>query len=452
MKKILLLLSASLLFAQDDIPSDFGDFDTDFAPVKAEKKSPFKVTGNIKLRYYHFIKHTHYKKITNRQEFIDALAEINGKYAKKSDTLDTTLFFMGGNFSDTYRTSGMVLDEFRDTEKKVPFFGIKESYYMHNFSNYDLTIGKRLYTNSASMIYSPSDIYNQTLAPDPLDPYKVGVWLTKLDYYVNDARYTLAFFPFISPTKPTSPKTRWSGDEEQKSTGNFNGVDAKEITPDRNNKVRGVLGYRNSINGYDIVANLGAGPSLYSVLLKTKKPHAYKEVFPTAVWASAGVSTTYKKLELHSEAYYQIVESNEDDDFISAVFGGKYTLDRWVDKIKLKQIDIIVEYVREFVTDHMNNNKVYKSSKDSRAFKNDFLIKIDGEINYKWSLNYFANFRLSTDQRKNSGRYQKVGVTYKPKDAMEVAVYGEVFNGEDDSYYGKWRNNDRIVTQFKYSF
>jgi len=451
MKKLLIPLMISSLLLADDIPDDFGEFDTEFAPVKKEK-SHFKVTGDLKFRYYHFIKHTHYKKITNRQEFIDALAEINGRYAKDNNTFDTTVFFMGGNFSDTYRTKGVLLEEFRDLKKRVPFVGLKESYYLHNFDNYDLTIGKKIYANTASMIYCPSDIYNQTLAPDPLDPYKVGVWLTKLDYYKNDARYSLVFFPFTSQSKPTSEKTRWSGDESVKTTGTFTGVTAAEINQDRNNKIRGVLGYRNSINGYDIVANLGAGPSLYSVLLKTKNPNVYDEVFPTAVWMSLGFSTTYKKLELHSEAYYQIVESNEDDDFISFVMGGKYTLDRWVDKIKLKQIDIILEYAREFIVDHMNNNKVYKSSKDSRAFKNDILVKIDGEINYKWSLNYFANFRLSTDQRKNSGRYQKVGVTYKPKDALEVGLYGEMFNGDKDSYYGKWKNNDRIITQLKYSF
>jgi hypothetical protein len=450
MKKIFFLTLATFLLA-DDL-DEFSDFNTEFTPVKKEKKSPFKISGNVKLRYYHFLKHTNYKKITNRQEFIDVLAEISGKYNKNSNSFNSTLFFMGGNFSDTYRTNGIVLSEFRDTQKKVPMAGIKESYYLHNFSNSDVVIGKMLYSNSSSMLYSPSDIYNQTLAPDPLDPYKIGSWLTKFDYYKNDARYSIVLFPFISPSKLTSDKTRWSGDEEHKTSGNFNNASSSQIDLDRNNKVRGVLGYRNSLNGYDITANLGAGVSLYSVLLKTDKPNKYKEYYPKDVWMSAGFSTTYKKLEVHGEAYYQIVESNEDDDFISAVIGGKYTFSRWVDKIKLKQIDIILEYAREFIIDKMNNKQVYKSSKDSRAFKNDILLKVDGEINYKWSLNYFANFRLSTDQQKNSGRYQKIGTTYKPKDAMEVGLYVEFFNGEDDSYYGRWRNNDRIVTQFKYNF
>jgi hypothetical protein len=451
MKKKLILLFTTLLFANDNL-DEFTDFDTEFTPTKKEEVKHLTVNGNVKFRYYHFIKHTHYKAITNRQEFIDVLAEINLKYNKNDDSLNSNLFFMGGNFSDTYRKSGMLLNEFRDMEKRVPMLGIKEAYYLHNFADSDIVIGKMLYANSASMIYSPSDIYNQSLIPDPLDPYKLGSWLTKWDYYVDDARYSIVLFPFISPAKPTSPKTRWSGDETHKTTGNFNNVSASEIELDRNNKVRGVLGYRNSVNGYDITANLGAGSSLYSVLLKTNKPHKYKEYYPRDIWASIGISTTYKKLELHSEAYYQAVESNEDDDFISAVVGGKYTLSRWVDKIKLKQIDIIVEYTKEFIVNEMHNDLVYKSSRDSRAFKNDILLKIDGEINYKWSLNYFANFRLSTDQRKNSGRYQKIGTTYKPKDAMEIALFVELFNGEEDSYYGKWKNNDRIITQLKYSF
>jgi len=198
--------------------------------------------------------------------------------------------------------------------------------------------------------------------------------------------------------------------------------------------------------------DFGYGPSLYSVLEYTDKKNVYLETKPEVTYVSTGFSTTYKKFEVHAEAYYQHAISYYDDDFISAVGGASYNLDQWVDKIGFNEVKMVVEYVREIVTHTADNTKTFKSSKDERAPKNDILIKVDGEINDKLSLSYFGNFRLALNQQKDSGRYQKVSVNYKIKDGLNSDLFVETFNGDVNSYYGKWRKNDRIGVDLKYSF
>jgi hypothetical protein len=447
MKNIVILILIVIFIFADDIPAEFANFNEEF---KSQETKNFHFHGKFKFRYYHFFKTTHYNKVSNRKDFIDLLLETNARYHKNNDTFNLATFFAGGNFSDSYKTKGVFLEEFRDLSRKIPIIGIKEAYYLHNFENVDFTIGKMIYLNSASTLYSPNDIYNLDLAIDPLNIYRVGSWLVKWDYYVNDARYSFVIFPFISYSKFVSLKTRWSGGDKD-TTITFNGVSSSKIILDKHNKIRAIFGYRNTINKYDLVANLGVGSSPYTVLLKIDSD-TYEEHYPRDIWVSIGASTTYKKLELHFESYYQVVENNEDDDFISSVVGGKYTFSKWLDKIGLKKVDAILEYAREFVVDKVDNQKVYKSSEDERAFKNDILLELVGEINYKFHINYFANFRLSTKGRNSSGRYQKIGFNYKIKDAMDLGVYTEFFNGEKYSYYGRWKDNDRIITEFKYSF
>ena len=143
---------------------------------------------------------------------------------------------------------------------------------------------------------------------------------------------------------------------------------------------------------------------------------------------------------------------DKDDDFISAVGGATYTLDKWVDKVGFDKINMTMEYVKEIIVDSYNPDITYRSSENERAPKNDILINISAEVNDKVSFNYFANFRLSIKQNKDTGRYQKLSTQYKVKDGLLTNFFVEFFNGDVNSYYGKWRENDRIGIDLKYYF
>jgi hypothetical protein len=496
MKKILALSTGLFLYALNVnipaptvFPNEFADFDEEFQQSVDTNKT-FSINGKFKLRYYHFYRNTEIDNFKDRKNFIDALLEVKNSYHKDIYSFNSTLFFMRGNFSDTYKTRGVFLEEFRDMQRKVPIIGIKEAYFLQNKDNYDFIIGKRIYVNSSSMIYSPSDIFNLNISPDPLELYKVGSWQVRCDYFKDNATYTFVFFPFYEHSKTVSDKTRWGGNNNVNTSTNntqgnnsninsstfntnvntnlfvllpsyiatsiapvLNSIQAKSLISENRNKLRAVFGYRNSVNGYDITSNMGIGVSPYPIIKYTSTPGVYQISYPPTAFLSYGVSTTVNKLELHSEAYYQNVYDNQDDDYISLVIGGKYTFTNGVEKLKLQQLDMILEYAKEIFIDGEHNYKVLTSSRNYRLFKNDVLLKLTGKINEKWNVNYFTNFRLfyhSGD--KTGGSYQKLGTTYKPKDGMKLSLYLELFNGQENNIYGQWKRNDRVISQITYNF
>jgi len=479
MKKISLLVSILLisnLYADDfddDFDSEFGntkkvevnqsndDFDDEFSDFNSKpKKKNYTLTfsGSLKIRGYGFIEDKNYPYKNNARFQSDNLLELNSKFKKGEYILSGSIFGLVGTEHNTYNY-GKVLEEPRDLNKEIPIAGIKELYGIRSSDNYDIIVGKKVFKTGISTLYSPSDVYNVKLSPDPLDPYTVGTWLTDFEYYKDSASYGIVFFPYISNSKTFSPKSRWSGnaDDENNNINSFIIPKGIKVIQDKENKVRVLLKYKNTTEvlnrGIDVMLNVGYGPSLYTILQKTDKKDTYLvETRPEAWYVSSGFSTTYKKLEAHAEIYYQNVIASRDDNFISAVGGFTYTLDKFVNKVGFDKIDMTVEYVKEIVTNYYDNKETYRSSQKERAPKNDILVNINAEINNKWSLIYFGNFRLEINQNKDAGRYQKFGTKYTIKDGLVGGLYVETFNGQDNSYYGRWKDNDRVIAELKYSF
>ena len=466
MKKINYLLL--VLFATNIYASDVDDFDilmsNEFGKTKSivqkiPKKKSYSISYNglVKTRGYYFFKNTHYKDRNNHKAYLDMVAEIGSKLKKDKWLFSGTIFAMRGTDYTTYDYKKL-LKEFRDTNLKVPVGGIKELYVLYSGNNYDILAGKKIFNVGISILYSPSNVYNMVLSPDPLNPYTVGTWITKFSYYKNNSEYTVAFFPFISNSKTFSPKSRWGGRENSSSENynNFSIPKGSKVDEDKENKVRVLLRTKSNIvlfnRGVDYILDLGYGPSLYTILENTKKPNEFLETRPESWYVSTGFSTTYKKFEFHSEVYYQYVLNSLDDNFISAVIGSSYNLDYWVNKIGLNEVKIILEYTKEFVTQKADNPKTYRSSNNERAPKNDILYKIDGKINDKTFISYSGDFRLEIKNQKDSGKYQKVSFHYKWNDNLDSDVFLEIFDGDKNSYYGRWKDNNRIGVDLKYSF
>ena len=459
MKKIFLYLILTFfilnkLYAIDTFDAEF---DSAFKTEKKEytkknKKYFISVNRNLKFRTYFFFKKTHYKYRLNSQLYNDLLVELNTKIRKDNHITSMTLFALAGTDDKTYSYEKIMLNEFRDTDDAMPIVGIKELYMLTTHEKYDITIGKKIFNPGLSTIYSPANIYDDVLAPDPLDPYTLGVWLTQINYYINsNSNYNFIFIPFISKPKISSPQSRWSGNYYPTNYENYDEDNNSSIKEDKTNHVRALIQYKNTIQNVDTSIIIGYGTSIYKILEYTSIKDKYLLTNPSVIYISSGFSTTYEQFELHGEAYYQYVLNGEDDNIISAVIGSTYTLDKWVNNINLEKIISTIEFTKIIVTKDFTSNKTYKSSKNTREPKKDILIKIDAKINYKLSIKYLADFRLSTNNN-DSGYYQKIGSSYKFKPNLNGSVYFEFFNGEKDSFYRKWADNNRIIFQLQYSF
>jgi len=210
MKKYLLALSLiSSLFAgdTDDFDSIMDDEFKDSKPIVEKKSNDIKLdfSGFLKVRGYSFFNKTHYKNRNNDLAYSDGVLEISGKAKKGKFLGSASIFGIIGTDYTTYDYK-KVFQEFRDINKKVPIGGIKELYVLYSADKYDVLAGKKVFKVGISTLYSPSDVYNITLSPDPLDPYTIGTWMGKFSYYPGESEYTIAIFPYISNSKTFSEK------------------------------------------------------------------------------------------------------------------------------------------------------------------------------------------------------------------------------------------------------
>ncbi|MBM4271174.1 MAG: hypothetical protein FJ139_03310 [Deltaproteobacteria bacterium] len=164
---------------------------------------------------------------------------------------------------------------------------------------------------------------------------------------------------------------------------------------------------------------------------------------------AAGFSTTYKKWEFHGEALYNYSYDGKDDNYISYLGGTTYTIDDLAKKIGLEQIDLTVEYGGEVITREQDAPNYTQSSRKTRLGKNDLYCRANFKYNEDLSMEYISNFELEENE---SGRYQRVQSKYRLRDGLIWKVAVEFFNGSDNSYYGRWYRNDRILTEIEYSF
>ena len=131
----------------------------------------------------------------------------------------------------------------------------------------------------------------------------------------------------------------------------------------------------------------------------------------------------------------------------SGVAGFTYTIDEWAKYLFLEKIDVTIDYAREEVSCDQFADNYTNSSRGTRLGKNDLFTRVNFKANEDLSFQYISNFEFDED-----GRYNHVGSEYRIRSGLTWLVALEFFNGSDNSYYGRWKRNDRIITSLKYEF
>ena len=164
---------------------------------------------------------------------------------------------------------------------------------------------------------------------------------------------------------------------------------------------------------------------------------------------AAGFNTTYESWEFHGEVVYNFSYDRKDDDYFNYVGGFTYTFDDFAKKLWLEKIEFTAEYANEIITRVQNAANFVSSSKKSRLGRNDILSRINFEYNNKLSFQFVCNFLVD---QIDYGRFQRLEAKYKLRDGLISKLAGEFFGGQNDSTYGRWQKNDRIILEFEYSF
>lgn len=365
--------------------------------------------------------------------------------------LDFSGWLEAGTQEDTYEG---VFRWLQDKDRQRHYLELNELYLTVFRGDYDITIGKKIFQNGISTLYSPADRYRPTDSNDPLDPKDFGVWQTKVDYYLDKFTLTAAIFPVFNTGKQPSAHSRWSGD-----TGDFDIYE--EDTDTSNNEVEEdfpnisinntsyFARLKTTFRGWDLFTSAYHGLNPYYVLreeTRGAKTVTIKENVKVGNYA-VGFSTDYKKCEFHGEGLFSFAYDGKDDNYINYVGGFTYTVDELAKKMFLEKIDVTIEYAGEAVTKEQYTDNYTRSSRKSRLGRNNIFTRINFKYNEDLSFQYISDFEFDP-----TGRYNKIQSKYKIQQGLELVLAAEFFNGKSDSYYGRWERNDRLITALKYSF
>ena len=348
-------------------------------------------------------------------------------------------------------------------------------------------MGKKIFKNGIATIYSPANRYNAYDLHDPVNPVQLGTWQLAGDYTRGDTVYTGAVLPFYQEKKIPPVGSRWLvsdlpvGDNLPSPfrirpgslqellrilyyyrdllfrNGRVSDLinrgatfSAREELPGNSPGDWGWFGrVKKSMGIWDTFLSAYYGPSFYPVLrleVSGNSATLFKET-PTVYQLAGGFSTTWGNTEFHGEALYSHSRNKRDDSYVNYVGGICHSSDSLATALGLKKLDLVLEYAGEMITAEQGITDYILSSKYTRIGRNDLIGTVIATLTDDLSLHYLADFALT-----DKAHFQRIGASLRVVPGVVATLDFEFFKGSPESYFGRWSNNDRVVTAVKWSF
>ncbi|MBU1004046.1 MAG: hypothetical protein KKE73_16155 [Proteobacteria bacterium] len=438
------------------------------------------------------------------QDKQDQYGEIKVDFGSSFENERFRLAFNGwletGNQEDTYKSE---VGLWYDQDRRRNIMEINELYLTIPVHEIDLTMGKRIIDNSISTLYSPANRYNSFDLNDPLDPHQFGTWQVALEDSTPDLSWMVAMLPVFQPPKTPSESSRWLGgasadgelaafyaasayasreefyaefremmyffqyilmDGEDAEFANWlaetlleefswisTGSEDITLRYDKPDDPAVFTQARTSVGDWDLLVSAYRGPGMYPVLsmdLDIATPGVEFIVeHPIVIQLAGGFSTTWKELEFHGEGLYNYCEDGKDDDYIQYVIGTRWTNESLAQKMGMYRIDMGLEYAGEAITNEQDASGYVISSREIRIGKNDLIAGAALHLTENLRLHYLTDYNLSNDSMLN-----RFGVNWDITSKLTADVSAELFDGPTDSYYGFWKNQDRVLATLTYKF
>jgi hypothetical protein len=316
--------------------------------------------------------------------------------------------------------------------------------------DYALVFGKATLPLGLSTLFSPADRFQTGYGVEPMQGYKTGVWQARIDYFLEDDVASFAIAPFDNRSSSPPASSRWLG-----GSGNyyFNALDLpagttlhdsfRDPTPDNWSYLAKYKGVR---SGFDFFAAGHYGPSIYPVIRQELGQPALV-IFPRAASVAAGMSATHGRWEIHGEGIFQLTEKNQDQDFLKYVVGVSYRETERANAMGLAELQPIIEYAGEVVTDEQHAFEYTVNSSDSRPFRDAILGRLQIRLDDEWSGLIGATYNFIDKDIS-----EVAGVEYKYSDNLKFNLDLSLFNGEDGTQFGRWKRNDLLRVGVVWNF
>ncbi len=351
-------------------------------------------------------------------------------------------------------TSG-VIDKIKETDERRYYVNFKELYAVTRGESLDFHVGKKLYTWGKAEGYNPTDVINPHDYLDFPDREKIGVFSASVEYAIGDYALDAVYIPFFTPSRLPGDKNRWTGTSED-DISNITGVaglPAGDIKPRElpvNNIGNSQLAsrLRATLSGWDFALSYYHGFDSAPVV-EERMVNLIRQFTPKFNEINSygfSTATTFDKLEAHLEALYRDTANGRDDDFISYIAGGSYSWDE-LGVEAFEKVTLYFEYAAEKVTNRKDSASFYSSDAYTRPFKNAVLGSLNVKFNEDTEFGLGGNYNID-----EYDHFIQPKLTHKFSDKLKLKTGLDILTGHKDTFWGKWRKNDRAFLNMTYYF
>ena len=353
------------------------------------------------------------------------------------------------NFADGFHF------EIPDINTHRSYFELKEAVLGVQKEPLRLTIGKQFFAWGTADGYNPTDNLNPYDYMDPIDREKLGIYSVAAQLTAGRANLMLVVVPVFTPSRVPLTTSRWFPPLPQDITV----ITAPRELPSTTAKnMQYAARLRGTVGGWDLSLSYYEGFEATPVIRQTTVVVApgievpeLTPVFMRMRVAGFDFSTTFGKLEVHGEAAAKFVVNNGRDDRLQAIMGVNYTWDdlglRW-----LERIHAIVEYARQEIFASVPHSNVLPQTEALALPNNAFSDAMIGRLLFHFTEATQVEVAGTVNFVNSANYYQKVALTHKVTDAFHVTVGFDILGGARDTFWGRWRDNDRVYCFLKYFF
>lgn len=333
---------------------------------------------------------------------------------------------------------------------------IQELTFTHYFDNFEVNIGKRVFSWGLGDMYNPSDHVNPVDTLDPINNVKLGQWSASLSYLGSSSNINLILIPRRTSSRLPQQDNRW-----------FRSLEAVQTAAEIQLGFRPTIGLDKQVKHHKATAGIqiSSGEWLLGWDVELSYLHSQDatgvylpelngtqldliRVFPRFNEASVGLATAMGEYTFHGVTTYRNTQNNQqDDDYFTYLIGARRAFYTYDLVEVLEEVTVALEYVKENISTHRDPNSSYVNSGFGRTLTNSLLMNLTFKFTEDSSLvlGLINNFDLKD-------RYVSFEFSHQINDDLKISTGLDLLNGTPDSLFGQWASNDRLFINTRYHF
>ena len=347
-----------------------------------------------------------------------------------------------------------------ETSPQRSIFDVKEAVTTFRVGPVDLMFGKQFFAWGTADGFNPIDLINPYDYLDVIDNEKLAVFTAAGRLTLGASSLTFVVIPVFTPSRTPLDTSRWVPPPPSNAPPAV--IDGRELPSRDLSNIQYATRLKTTIRGWDLAVSYFDGFDSTPVIKQGTAPVApglsisrFTPVYTRLNVPGFDFSTTWRKFEFHGEAAFRLVASNGRQDQMQGVWGLNYTWDTF-ELSWLEQILFIVEYAKTVNLSSGSGSNILGNSSliaSGLAFRNQaFTDSAWGRAIFRFTDKTQLNLSSAIDFSGPTNGYAQLKATHKLTDALQAEAGLDFFMGGTNTFWGRWRENDRFFFFMKYFF